>query len=96
MPTEPSNRNVFDVLSKIEDVCPTEWEARFTKCRRDLAYIAPELVSIAFAKVGECVTQVVGPPPLKEDWQVEAVAILMDKSAEDIRARYGVDAKEAS
>lgn len=87
-------RTIEDVARRLADVVPEEQAGRFEATISSSYYTAPEAMAGVWRELSSIVNDIVGPPPLRHDWQISAVAILTESSEDDVRAAFGVPSEE--
>lgn len=89
-PVEPWARNPTIVLGKIIEAIPVEHQEKFQKILDSISkYQAPEQFQ-GWGEIASLVNSIVAVPPekIKAEWQVEVVAILMNRTEEAIRKHF--------
>jgi hypothetical protein len=81
-------RNPMHVCIAMSQIVPEDIKPQFEKLARDVSYMAPELVGMAFNRIASLVEDVVGAPPITDDWKLEIVAKLMDIPLDLARIRF--------
>lgn len=86
-------RNILTIIDMILNQVPADdkvFIAELRDIKDSVPYTAPEAMLMRWERLTACINDFVGPPPLVEDWKIEAVATLMDKSFNTIKQLYGV------
>ena len=81
-------RSFVDVTKRIIAALPDEHTHDFDAVLRSAEYKAPEAEIDLWNEMSAILNDIVGQPPIEDGWRVSAVAILMDRPEEEIRANF--------
>jgi hypothetical protein len=88
-------RHITDVIKQLQEIVPVEQEELhrvMNSVYQSASFSPPELMYLRWGRLAEIFeTELKMPAPLTAEWQVKAVAVLMDKSEHQISEEFAID-----